>query len=348
MSGLCVERDARGNFEESLIMAVSGLHAKPSRELELEWLYARADKAEEEGKLKLAFQLYLALAKSGHELSQLSLGRLYGNGRGVKRSPARALRWEKRAYRHGYSTAALNIGIGYRNEDEPKQSLAWFERALKMGEGAAANFEIGMLLLRTGDVAGAIPHLEEVMKVSPPTFVSEAQWEEAHDILKQLGHGINTHHAKRTERNGRLSDLAWKQWKAGNVRSAIRSFKAAAEGGHFFCQISLGSFYYYGTGVKRNPASAVYWYRRTYRQPIDKATSAYSIAEVYRGQNQIKQALTWFARAGANLEIAKIQLQRGDRSRAIRYFKKVLTTKEPSYVSEADWKEAQRALKQLG
>ena len=118
----------------------------------------------------------------------------------MKRSPARALRWEKRAYRHGYSTAALNIGIGYRNEDEPKQSLAWFERALKMGEGAAANFEIGMLLLRTGDVAGAIPHLEEVMKVSPPTFVSEAQWEEAHDILKQLGHGINTHHAKRTER----------------------------------------------------------------------------------------------------------------------------------------------------
>ena len=92
----------------------------------------------------------------------------------------------------------------------------------------------------------------------------------------------------------------------------------------------------------------MYWYRRTYRQPIDKATSAYSIAEVYRGQNQIKQALTWFARAGANLEIAKIQLQRGDRSRAIRYFKKVLTTKEPSYVSEADWKEAQRALKQLG
>jgi TPR repeat protein len=316
---------------------------KPSRELELEWLYSQAYQAKEEGKLRLAFRLCLEGAKAGHAASQLQLGGCYSAGTGVKKNPARALYWEKRAYRHGLDLAALNIGVGYRNADKPKQALAWFKRALKMGN-TAARFDIAMILLRMGHSAKAIPHLKAVVMGKPPFDCCESEWEEAQDILKQFGRGMTTPRAKRTELNGRLSDRASELWKEGKFRSAIRLYAAAAKGGHFFSQLWLGDYYRDGTGVKRNLAKALNWYRRAYRQPIDRRSSALRIAEVYRSENKLERALAWFERAGANLEIAKIHVQQGDRRLAIRYLKKVLATKPPAFVSKTDWKEAQRLL----
>jgi FimV-like protein len=73
---------------------------------------------------------------------------------------------------------------------------------------------------------------------------------------------------------------------------------------------------------------------------------------VYCDENNLKQALEWFERAvklkdgDANLEIAKIYLQKNDRTKAVRYLKQVLRAK-PDDVTEASREEAQQLLKSL-
>src|SRR5579863_417820 len=92
-----------------------------------------------------------------------------------------------------------------------------------------------------------------------------------------------------------LFQRADKEWEAGNLRSAFRLFLAAAKAGDPSCQINLGNFYSGGIGVKPNRTSALYWYRRAYRQGYRSAAS--NIGMVYRDEEKLKKALAWFERA---------------------------------------------------
>ena len=71
---------------------------------------------------------------------------------------------------------------------------------------------------------------------------------------------------------------------------------------------------------------------------------------VFRGEENLKQAIKWFERAvrlgdgDANLEIAKIYLTRRESARAIHYLKQTLKANADD-VTEASKEEAQRLLK---
>jgi uncharacterized protein len=139
-------------------------------------------------------------------------------------------------------------------------------------------------------------------------------------------------------------------WESGNTKSAFRLFLACAKAGDPSCQLNLGNFYSEGIGVRPNRELALYWYRRAYRQGHRSAAS--NIGLIYRDEDRLNQALAWFERAvklrdgDANLEIAKIYLQRNDRTKAIRYLKQIGRAKSED-VTEASREEAAKLLARL-
>ena len=123
-------------------------------------LFCRAEREEESGKLNSAFRLTLAAAKLGDVGAQINVGNYYDDAKGVRRNREAALYWYTRAYRRGYSSAAHNIGVLLRKEKQFKRALAWFLRAVKLGD-AEANLEIGKHYLHIeGNPRKAISYLQ--------------------------------------------------------------------------------------------------------------------------------------------------------------------------------------------
>ncbi len=147
-----------------------------------------------------------------------------------------------------------------------------------------------------------------------------------------------------------LFEQASKQQDDGKLTSAFRLFLKAAKAGDVGAQLNLGNLYSDGTGVKRNRAKALEWYRRAYRQSYGPAAS--NLGVIYRDERKLNRALLWFERAvklkdaDANLEIAKIYLHQGDRPRAARYLKRTCKARVGD-VTEASREEAQRLLREL-
>ena len=87
------------------------------------------------------------------------LGKLlyYDAAKSVQRNRDAALYWYTRAYRRGDCAAAYNIGVLRYKEKQFKRVLAWFLRAVKLGE-VEANIEIGKHYLHIeGNPRKAIP-----------------------------------------------------------------------------------------------------------------------------------------------------------------------------------------------
>jgi uncharacterized protein len=149
----------------------------------------------------------------------------------------------------------------------------------------------------------------------------------------------------------RLFQRANAEEEAGNLKSAFRLYLAAAKRGDSGCQVNLGNFYCDGIGVKRNRKRALYWYRRALRK--GESCAASNIAVLYRDEQKIELALSWFERAvalgepEANLEIAKIHLKRGHKTKAVQCLKRVRKAKPGVDVTVDGWEEAKRMLKRL-
>ncbi len=155
-------------------------------------LFTCADQEEERGNVRSAFRLMLAAAKLGDIGAQVNVGNYYDDAKGVRRNRAAALYWYKRAYRRGYSAAAYNIGILWRKEKEFNRALAWFIRAVKLGDDEA-NLEIAKHYLHNeNDPRKAIPYLQ---RVTPSGWVTKAGVEEAAKLLKEAKRALRSPHS---------------------------------------------------------------------------------------------------------------------------------------------------------
>jgi uncharacterized protein len=153
---------------------------------ELDALFERACKQEDKGKLRSAFRLLLTAAKAGDISSQINLGNFYSHGTGVKPNRTLALYWYRRAYRRGERSAASNIGAVFRDEENWKQALKWFERAVRLEDGDAS-LDIAKIYLRNkSDHKKAIRHLKQTLKAKVYWDATKGSQEEAQRLLKRL------------------------------------------------------------------------------------------------------------------------------------------------------------------
>jgi TPR repeat protein len=144
-------------------------------------LFVLADKKWSQGKVKSAFRLFLSAAKAGDRGAQTNIGYFYDIGIGTGRNKVAALYWYKKAYRRGDASAAQNIATIWRDQHKPKRALAWFRRAIKLGEDGS-NLDIAKHYLQNElNLRKAIQYL---VKVCQSDRVSEAEEEEALRLLK--------------------------------------------------------------------------------------------------------------------------------------------------------------------
>lgn len=151
----------------------------------VETLFERANKQWENGALRSAFRLFLAAAKAGDTSSQVNLGYFYSEGIGVKRNRAHSLYWNRRAYRRHEGCAATNIAVLFRDEGNVLQALAWFERAVALGDNDA-RVEAAKLYLLKGKQPEAVRHLS-LATMAGRNDITGAGLEEAQEILRRLG-----------------------------------------------------------------------------------------------------------------------------------------------------------------
>lgn len=114
----------------------------------------------------------------------------------------------------------------------------------------------------------------------------------------------------------------------GNLNSAFRLTLAAAKLGDISAQTNVGNYYDAATGVRRNRALALYWYKRAYRR--GDALAAFNIGVLWRNEKQFHRALAWFLRSvklgddEANVEVGKHYLHvEGTPKKAIPYLQRV-------------------------
>lgn len=84
------------------------------------------------------FELLRQAAERGDPKAAFSLGNAYGDGLGTRRSDRLALRWYRRAARHGMDIAAGNIASTYRQQGKHRLAFRWWRRAASLGDGDAS------------------------------------------------------------------------------------------------------------------------------------------------------------------------------------------------------------------
>jgi FimV-like protein len=121
---------------------------------------------------------------------------------------------------------------------------------------------------------------------------------------------------KRYSRNDqRLLVDAERFEEAGDYKMAAKVLRRGAKLGNSSCQLNLGNYYADGTGVRKSPERAAYWYEAAYRN--GDRSGALSLAIDKRNQGDFRSAEAWFKKAvamrdgGAHLELAKMYVAQG-------------------------------------
>ncbi|MGE0233002.1 MAG: tetratricopeptide repeat protein [Flavobacteriaceae bacterium] len=109
---------------------------KADREKIAEQLWRDACNLEDEGKISEAVEKYETAARMGNVEAMSNLGNLLDDEVDPPR-PKEAVYWYKRAIRKGYSTAAWNMAMHYRNLGQRRWYIHWLYVAARMGNDDA-------------------------------------------------------------------------------------------------------------------------------------------------------------------------------------------------------------------
>jgi TPR repeat protein len=86
----------------------------------------------------LALRHFLPLAEQGDSATQVNLGFMYEQGKGVKQDDAEAVSWYRKSAEQGNAVAQNNLGLMYEQGKGVKQSKAtaieWYEKAALQGD----------------------------------------------------------------------------------------------------------------------------------------------------------------------------------------------------------------------
>jgi TPR repeat protein len=142
------------------------------------------------------------------------------------------------------------------------------------------------------------------------------------------------------------------QQDAGNYGPGLKLLLSAARMGSWGAMSKLGYTYDVGLGVRKDRATAMYWYKRACRYECQ--ISANNIGTMYRDEKKWRWAIYWFQRAlefghgyylDPAMQIAKIYLKQDDIQSAIPWLKRVTAATPPNEIDEDWWREAKLLLR---
>lgn len=224
------------------------------------------------------FRWLTRAAMSGHDLSQLALGKLYWYGWAgglVSEDRPRALEWFGKA-KQSCSQALFYIGQavqkGVVSEPDIDGAVDWFRQGAALGDVECSAALGQLLLFATNDC-----HQEGLERL---TFAAnnnhaEAQWHLSQFLLRNGPERITEalHWTVGAADNGNvdaihqlatwhMQDEADSPLPAPNKQLGLELFHRAALLDHAPSQLDLGRYYYQGSGVPKDEAAGLEWIRR--------------------------------------------------------------------------------------
>jgi TPR repeat protein len=187
---------------------------------------------------------YRELAETGDAAAQCWLGWVYGNGNGVPRDDAEAVKWYRKAAEQGNTVAQNNLGAMYHNGNgvpqDDVEAVKWYRKAAEQGYTIAQN-NLGAMYHNGNGV--------------PQDDAEAVKW-----------------YRKATEQ-GNADAQFWLGWMYQNGKGvpqddteAVKWFLRATEQGNANAQNWLGWMYRNGKGVPQDDTEAVKWYRKAAEQ----------------------------------------------------------------------------------
>ena len=96
-----------------------------------------------QGDYESALRKWKPAAEEGDAKSQVYLGIMYDEGRGVPQDDAEAVKWYRRAAEQGLDQAQTNLGVMYATgqgvPQDDKAAVRWFRKAAEQGHARAQN-----------------------------------------------------------------------------------------------------------------------------------------------------------------------------------------------------------------
>ncbi|MBN8757989.1 MULTISPECIES: tetratricopeptide repeat protein [Variovorax] len=152
-----------------------------------DWFLAAND-AWDAGAHKKALSLFLKAAAAGETHALNSVGYFLDHGIGVKKNPAAARDWYRKAAKAGDVAGCANLAICYRDEGNFRWARFWFEKAYAQGDGDAA-LELGRLFLWEGPNQNRHKVVDYLGKAMASPSITSNGRTEAGALLKSLGLG---------------------------------------------------------------------------------------------------------------------------------------------------------------
>jgi len=167
-------------------------------------------------------------AEQGDAKAQTDLGKMYEEGKNVRKNEVEAVKWYGLAARQGYARAQFLLGIMYQKgqgvQQSEEEAVKWYSRAAEQGD------------------EGAKKALGTMTKTK--LLISAAEGGDA-QAQYELGHNYQYGYSG-VEENG---------------AEAVKWFKLAAAQGYVRAMRELGWIYQNGWKVPRNDTEAAKWYR---------------------------------------------------------------------------------------
>lgn len=207
-----------------------------------------------------AYPACLKAAETGHATSQILLGLMYDQGKGVKADFSLAEKWYSKAENGGETARAL---LAFRYYDRAEM--------FAQGKGVAKNeVEAEKWFLKSAEFGNATAqHRLGILNQLEKRYVEAAKW---YLLAAEQGDPDSQ------------ENLGWLYKNGNGVKQdyieAKKWFLRAANQGHTSSQTQLGDLYYNGLGVKKEFTTAVYWYKKAAAQGDDDAQN--NLGAMYR------------------------------------------------------------------
>lgn len=228
-------------------------------------------------------------AERGEANSQVHLGAMYSEGKGVLQDKAQAVAWYRKAAEQGDALGQFFLGAQYGVDkgvlQDDAQAVAWVRKAAEQGLALAQE------ALGDSYLAG---------KGVPQDDTQAAAW---FRTAAEQGHA---------RAQGKLGVMYYKgQGIPQDYQAALKWYRKAAEQGDAVAQYNLGLMYRHGQGIPQDDAQAVEWFRKAAEQGLAQAQVQLGGMYFYgRGVPQdFVHAYMWnnIAAAGGNKDGSKMR-----------------------------------------
>ena len=219
---------------------------------------------------------YRTSAEHGNASAQNSLGQAYQLGRGVERDMAEAIKWYRMAAEQNNAAALFNLGYIYDFAvgvaRDYTEAARWYQKAADLGlKEAQANlaylYEQGLGVKQDYQMAAKY----YLAAAEQGSLMAQNQL----GMLYHYGLGVKQNDPEATKwwlkaANGGYAPsqttMGTLYYYSQDYPTALRFFLAAVKQGNPTAQYFLGLMYENGTGVGRDRAEAINWYKLSAQQ----------------------------------------------------------------------------------